>query len=163
MAAALGTVTSNPQNFRSVCLGVAINATNAAPSLATDGVPNYPVEKIYASDTGACFQANAARESMLSLRGTGTGTVTGTFIIWGFLAAGTAGANGPNGGSGFWVPVVKVNAGTAISITAPSGFAERELNLGLYDRLYLQCTAITGTSAAWEAWLSTARAGGQGC
>lgn len=138
-------------------------ANSAAPSLATDGVPNYPTEKIFNSDTGACYAANAARESVLVLFTTaGSGTMAGTFTIWGYLAKGTAGANGPNGGNGIWVPYIKVNGGTAFSSTSPITYAERDLNLGLFDRLYLQLTAVGGTGTAWEAWLNTARAGGQG-
>lgn len=138
-------------------------ANTAAPSLVTDGVPNYPVEKIYGTDTGACYQGYAARESFLTLFTTaGSGTLAGTFTLWGYLAKGTAGASGPNGGNGIWVPVVKVNGGTGFSSATPVTYAERELNLGLYDRLYLQLTAVGGTSTAWEAWLTTARAGGQG-
>lgn len=164
MAAAVGTVTNYNNSVRAICLMFNLTATNAAPSGATQAgaVPNYPTNAIVNSDTGACYDGRPARESMLSLYSTaGSGTITGTFVLWGFLPAGSAGANGPNAGAGIWVPVIKVNGGSSISQTAPLTFAERELNLGLYSQLYLQCTAITGTSAAYEAWLSTAYKGGQ--
>lgn len=151
MANVVGTIACSKNAIRAVCLMVGQTTNTGAPATATDGVPNYPDESIYASDTGACFAACAARESFLSIITTaGSGTCTGTFTLWGFVAAANAGA-------GAWVPVVKVNAAAAISQTAPVAFAERELDLGLFDRLYLQLAAISGTSAAFEAWLSTAR------
>lgn len=160
MTASVGTVTNSQNAKRSICLMVGLTAANPAPAADTDGVPNYSLN-LPGVDTGACFPALAARESILSLFSTaGSGTLSGTFVLWGFLAAGTAGADGPHGGAGAWVQIETIS-GAALSGAAPLSYSERLLNLGAYDRLYLQCTAITGTGAAFEAWLTTARKGGQ--
>lgn len=155
MANTVGTVQSSSNAFRSICLMVGQTTNNGAPSLATDGVPNYPVGSIYASDSGACYAAMSARESYLSVFTTaGTGTTTGVFTLWGYVAA-------ANGGAGVWVPLIKVNGGAAVTGTAGASYAELEKAIGLFDRLYLQVATIGGTGTAFEAWLSTARAGGQ--
>lgn len=156
MAAVVGTVTSTANAKRSICLMVAQAATNAAPSAATAGVSSYPIAQSLNADTGAFYTGVSPDESVLQLFTTaGTGTVTGTFVLWGFLAAGSAGVNGPNGGSGIWVQIATLSA---FSGTAPASAVQNMPYLGAYDRLYLQCTALTGTSAAFEAWLTTARA-----
>lgn len=157
MAAAVGTVTNSGNAKRSICAMVAQAATNAAPASATAGVPSYPIAGLPV-DNGAFYSGVAPDESVLSLwSSAGSGAISGTFILWGFLAAGSAGVSGPNGGAGQWVQIATINSG-AISGTAPLTFSQNLPYLGAYDRLYLQCSAISGTSAAFEAWLTTFRA-----
>lgn len=155
MAAAVGTVTNNSNAKRAICLMTAQIATTAAPAGATAGVPSYPL-MLPGVDTGAFFTGSAPDNSVLQVFSTaGAGTISGTFILWGFVAAGSAGVNGPNGGSGVWLQVATI---TTLSGAAPVSEIQNIPYLGAYDRLYLQCSAISGTSAAFEAWLSTARA-----
>lgn len=156
MAAVVGTVTNSFNAKRSICLMVAQAATNAAPAAATAGVAAYPIAQSLNADTGAFYTGVAPDESVIQLFTTaGAGAVTGTFVLWGFLAAGSAGVSGPNGGAGVWVQIATL---TAFSGTAPASAIQNIPFLGAYDRLYLQCTALTGTSVAFEAWLTTARA-----
>lgn len=124
-------------------------ANTGAPSGAAAGVPNYPTNKIVADD-GACFAASAAPSSTLMISSSaGSGVMTGTFTLWGYLAA-----------TGVWYPI-KVNGGAAIAeLTTPGDtirYSERFLDLGHYDRLALELAAVGGTATAFEAWLVTAR------
>ncbi len=149
--------TDNSAAFRSICLFTGLAATNGQPSASTDGVPVYRRVAQGGADEGASFVARASREAVLFLKGTGTGTVAGTFRLWGYLAA-----------LGEWVPVGAtpagdttkgiINAGVSIGETKADKVLHCEpfLLAGLFDRLYLECTAISGTLPSFEAWLTTA-------
>jgi hypothetical protein len=128
-------------------------ATSAVPTLATDGVPCYRNENSpQTTDYGVCYTGRASREASIMIRGTGTGTVTGTFRLWGFCGA-----------LGKWVPVGTgadttkgtLNAGAAIGEVNADEVLHSEpfYVAGHFDRLYLQCTAIGGTTPSFEAWI----------
>lgn len=126
---------------------------NSPPTLATDGVPNYPNPHA-ALDTGACFMGKPARESSLCIVGTGTGTIVGTFRLWGYLAC-----------AGEWFPLGTgtealkgvINAGVAIGEVKADKVlhAEPVLMSGHFDRLYLELSSPGGTSPSFSAWLVT--------
>ena len=144
---------------RAICLVTGLAATNSPPSGATAGVPCYRTKTNRSADTGACYNTRAARESTLVIKGTGTGTVTGTFRLWGYVATPSS--------TGAWYPMGtgtdadkgKINAGTALGevITDVVLHAEPVLYVGHFDRIYLECTAIGGSSPSFEAWLITPR------
>jgi len=129
---------------------MAAQATNnSPPSLVTDGVPVYPTKRL-SSDDGACYMGLSARESTLMIGSTaGSGTMVGTFYLWGYLVA-----------SGKWYRIA-VNGGSALAETTADNIAyqERFLNLGHYDRLYLELASVGGSATAFEAWLATSPAG----
>ncbi len=149
--------TDNSAAFRSVCLFTGLAAVNGQPSASTDGVPVYQAPNSGNAVTGASYIARASREAVLFLKGSGTGTVAGTFRLWGYLAA-----------LGEWVPVGAtpagdttkgtINAGVSIGETKADKVLHCEpfLLAGLFDRLYLECSAISGTLPSFEAWLTTA-------
>lgn len=137
---------------RAICLMTAQNAANNPPTLATDGVPNFPSGLSEPSDVGAGFRGLSAEDSTLLIRSVGgSGTLAGTFTLWGYLAA-----------SGAWYPM-KVNGGVALAeVTAPADLiAHREVfnQLGHFDRLYLELASPGGTTPNFEAYLVTARQG----
>ncbi len=138
---------------RAICLLTAQTANNSPPTLVTDGVPNYPVRGNYNADSGACFTGLSAVWSTLAIASSaGSGTMTGTFTLWGYLS-------GPD----TWFPMA-INAAAATPHT-PAAIAETAAdqirfvqvmqNLGHFDRLYLELASVGGTATAFEAWLST--------
>ncbi len=161
MTLAVGDIRYNTDNsaaFRAACLLTAQTTTNGQPSLATDGIPVYmPVAK-GDKDRGASYVARASLESSIFIASkAGSGTVAGTFRMWGYLAA-----------LGAWVPVGAtpagdttkglLNAGVSIGETKADVVLHCEpfLLAGHFDRLYLEVTAISGTGTSFEAWLVTA-------
>ncbi len=140
---------------RAVKLLEAVVAVNGQPSAATDGIPCYPTNRIVADD-GVCFTASPAQDSSIFLKGTGTGAVTVTARLWGYLAA-----------LGEWVPVGTGSDGTKGVLNAGAAFGavkagkvlhvEALLYGGHFDRLYLEVTAIGGTSTSVDAWVVTPR------
>ncbi len=147
--------TDNSAAFRSVCLFTGLAAVNGQPALSTDGVPVYRRVAQGGTDEGASYIARASREAVLFLTGTGTGTVAGTFRLWGYLAAAAAWA--PLG-TGVATTKGTINGGASIGETKADVVlhAEPVLLAGLFDRLYLECTAISGSTPSFEAWLTTA-------
>lgn len=151
---ALGTVTGNYNNTRQVCLLAAVAATNGQPALATDGVPMYktPDEKLTGPDKGIAVPGKQPSEASIMVKAVGTGTVSMTLRLWGYLAA-----------LGEWVPVGTgadttkgtLNAGTAIGETKADKALHSEpiLYLGHFDRLYLEVVAISGTGTAITAYV----------
>jgi hypothetical protein len=157
MTLAAGDVKSGTSNAkRHICIFTGLAATNGQPSGATAGVPCYMSHANRSADTGACYNTNAAREATLVVKGTGTGTVTGTFRLWGYMTAATE-----------WFPLGTgadstkgiINGGAAIGEVKSDKVlhAEPVLMAGHFDRLYLECTAIGGSSPSFEAWLVTPR------
>lgn len=148
---AVGDVKFYANAKKAICLLTAQTANNSPPASATAGVPNYPVLQgagaILNAATGACYTGNAAASSTLMISSSaGSGTMTGTFTLWGYLVA-----------SGHWYPI-EVNSGDAIAETATDAirYVERYPDLGHYDRLYLELSAVGGTDTAFEAWMVTA-------
>lgn len=142
--------------FRSVCLFTGLTTTNGQPSSPTDGVPVYaqPV----AGGSGASFLSDASQEAILFMACVGSATPSITLRLWGYLAS-------LNGGT--WVPVGatpagdttkgQLNNGVAIGPTKTNTILHCEpvLLAGLFDDLYLEVVAISGTGATAEAWLTT--------
>ncbi len=153
MTTTLGDVTGTGNAKRSVCLMTAQAANNNAPTdglASTAGVPNYPNSAVYGSDSGACYTGRCAETSTLAISSSaGSGTMVGTFTLWGYLAV-----------TGVWYPIL-VNAGSALAETAADKirYAEKYTTLGHWDRLYLQLSAVGGTLTAFEAWLTTGAPG----
>jgi hypothetical protein len=155
---AVGDVSCGAGNSkRAVCLMIAQTANTGAPSLATEGVSNYPGRSLYSADEGACFTGLCALDSTLVIASTaGSGTMAGTFTLWGYMV-------GPNK----WFPIA-VNAAAATPNT-PVALAETAADeiryqqqfrdLGHYDRLFLQLASVGGTATAFEAWLATGSEG----
>ena len=148
MATAVGDVLSTNNTKRAVCLMTGQLTNNGAPSGATAGVPCYPDPSLApgANDSGHCFTGRDARESTIVIRSTaGTGTMVGTFVLWGYLATVNE-----------WFPI-KLNAGTALAEYSSDKILYREyvLGLGHFDRLYLELQAVGGTGTAFEAWAIT--------
>lgn len=154
MVATLGQISGAANAKRSVCLLPPTTANTAIPSAVTDGIACYPDPRNINSDQGHCYLGQAAKESTLMVHATVTAgqVLVGTLTLWGYLAA-----------SGQWYEI-PTNGGTKVT---PVAFAEtdtdrithveRFLNLGHFDRLCLQLTAIGGTGASFEAWLTTAQ------
>lgn len=145
---------------KTVCLLTGIIATNGQPSTPNDGVPVYETDN--SSTTGdvnaaVSYMSRASREGSLVLKGVASGgTASVTARLWGYHAA-----------LGQWVPMGAgadttkgvINAGAAMGPTKTNTVlhAEPVLLLGMFDRVYLEITAISGTSMTVEAWLTTAR------
>ena len=149
----------NSQNvFRSICLMTGQTAAMVAP-VGLVGVPNYPSKGYLAGDDGACFAVRSAEESTLQLRSTaGSGTMSATIVLWGYLAA-------ANSGAGAWYPVSDFANVASMALVQGSlvptqlFLTDRFANLGHYDRLYCQLVAVAGTATAMEVWCTTARLG----
>lgn len=155
---AVGDITSAANCKRAICLMTAQTANTGQPTdgaispgaLGAGVVPNFPNEGLFGNDTGASFAGEAAERSTLLISSTaGSGTMVGTFVLWGFL-------KGPNK----WYPI-NVNAGAALAELASPGdtirYQEKYLQLGHYDYLFLELKAVGGTATAFEAFLVTSR------
>jgi hypothetical protein len=147
---AVGDVKHFANAKKAICLMTAQTANTGAPAAATDGVPCFPVVQgagaILNAASGHCFTGMPAASSTLMIGSSaGSGTMVGTFTLWGYLTA-----------SGQWYPVA-VNDGAALAETANDAirFTERFPDLGHYDRLFLQLASVGGTDTAFEAWLVT--------
>lgn len=127
---------------KGICL-LASTAAQAAPTLATDGVPAYPANAVFSVSTGAMHTGLSERESTLCVKVGGT-TPSAILTMWGYVADDTSGT------PGFWVPIV-VNTGTAVTVN----YSQRMFNCGHFQRLALSLGTVTGTSPTFEAWLMT--------
>lgn len=136
---AVGDIVSKANAKKSVCLATGLNATNAAPAAAGDGIPVYPTNQIVADD-GHCYTTCPAMSSTLVVKLTGT---SATVALWGYLAAADA-----------WCPIVPDGAASS-DVALTESTALRYLDLGHFDELYLECSAIS--AATLEAWLTTSR------
>lgn len=148
--AAIGDVTAvaGGGDVKAVELLASATATNSPPSGASAGLA-----------LGSLTQYGVAPESaVLAIASTaGSGTMTATFRVWGYLPV----------GGGIWVPLGPgadstkgvVNLETAIGETGADTIRHSEVieNLGMFSRLYLEITAIGGTSTAVTAWLVVRR------
>lgn len=158
---AVGDVTFDQNASRAVCLMTAQTTTTAVPTLATQGVPSFQIATAAPLGTpkGAFDPARPPLASTLMVSSSaGSGTMTATLRLWGYVAAIGAWvpvSSNPNDitKSGFIYNGVAIPENTADQIS----YSETLLNLGHYDRLYLQCSAIGGTATAIEAWLVSAR------
>jgi hypothetical protein len=133
-------------------------ANTGAPTLATQGVPVNPDSGFgfTPADTAHGFAGRDARESTLLIYGacTAAQVLTGTFTLWGYLAA-----------SGKWYEI-PVAGGTRVApIALPETDAdvvthvERFQNLGHFDRIFLELAAIGGAGASFSAHLVTGISG----
>lgn len=124
---------------KNIKLAENLTVANAVPTVATDGIATYPKDGFYGSDSGHCYTSTAALTSTLLVDMTGT-TPSFTFTLWGYLAT-----------AGKWYPIKVFTAMTANTVT--QGLQD----LGHFDRLYLQATAVTGTTPSANAYLVTSR------
>lgn len=136
------------QAYRATKLLDQVTATNGAPSAATAGVAMKDFNRPYV----------ASREASVVVVSTaGSGTMTVTIKMWGYLAAASR-----------WVPLGKnstaatkgiLNDGNAIAETGTDsiGHAEPLLFAGHFDRIYAEVTAIGGTDTAITVWLVVPR------
>lgn len=124
-------------------------ATNGAPSASTDGVP---------------IPANCDRAVLLINNSAGSGgSLSVTIKVWGYSKrADDASGDGwfPLGVNATAADKGKLNEGNAIAEIAANDIRHAEELFGLLrlDRLYLEITAIAGTSNTIEAWAHFASA-----
>jgi hypothetical protein len=143
--AAIGDVTNvYAGEVKGIEMLASATATNSPPSGASAGLEINALRQFgKLPDKAALVIASTA----------GSGTMTATFRIWGRVPM----------GSGIWVPLGPgadatkgvINLETAIGETGADTLRHTEMieNLALFDRLYLEITAIGGTSTAVTAWL----------
>lgn len=132
-----------------VTLLTSATATNSAPTSATQGVL---IKKV-----GEGRGLGGAQRGLLLLKSTaGSGTMTCTVKLWGYISAGSGDAAIPAAG---WYPLGTsstaankgiINEASAIGETTADGIAHAEVveNLFCFRRLYAEITAIGGTSTA---------------
>lgn len=126
-------------------------ANVAAPTLVTDGIPMYEVDKLGQGSTifkdGVNFPHQPTSKHRLCIRGTvNAGQVlVGTFTLWGWLESAQA-----------WFQI-RVNAGSALAETGTDviGYSEVIDQLSAFDRVALSLASIGGTGASFNAWLVT--------
>lgn len=138
-----------------------VAASNGAPSdtaeaSEAEGHATFEVgdaQNMYAlwkqTETGCFFMSEAPESSRLFIECAGSGVMTCTAVLWGYLAA-----------AGKWFPL-SVNGGAAIAETASDviKYTQEYTNLGVFDRLYLQVT-LAGTTNTCNAYLATCRKAG---
>jgi hypothetical protein len=132
--------------------------TNSAPSGATAGVQ---IRKTSSSTAGRGL--SAAQRALILIKSTaGSGTMTATVKLWGYISAGSGDAANPAAG---WYPLGTsstaankgiVNEQSAMGETTADGIAHAEVleNIAPFDRLYAEVTAIGGTSTAISVFLA---------
>lgn len=142
---------------KAFCLLAGVVATNGKPTAATDGYPCYPDESKAASGGAAsvCYTTKTANEATIFAKGTGTGTVTMTLRMWGYLSA-----------LGKWVPIGTGADATKGTLNAGAAVGEDTADVavhcepfylaGHFDRLYCEVTAI-GAATTVEVWIVTSR------
>jgi hypothetical protein len=122
-------------------------ATNSPPS-ANAGV---------AVNALSLYGSVPQRGALVIASTAGSGTMTATFRLWGKLPV----------ASGIWVPLGPgtdaakgvINTGSAIGETGSDTLRHSEMveNLGMFERLYVEITAIGGTATAVTAWMVVQR------
>ena len=144
--AAVGDIKSVNSTKKSICLMAAQGSATTVPTLATHGLPTYPVASAYDVDTGAFFLSTNPTYNVLTIHNSaGSGSLTGVFTLYGYLAA-----------SGVWYPI-KVNGGSAVTGTTTLRYVETyTATLGQFDRITLDVQSPGGTGQQFEAWLTTA-------
>jgi hypothetical protein len=118
-------------------------AVNSPPSGASAGISVNDL---------SIFGIPPARMVLAIASTAGSGTMTATFRLWGYLPV----------GGGLWLPLGPggdttkgiVNLGAAVGETSADSIRHAEVieNPGSFQRLYLEITAIGGTSTAVTAW-----------
>lgn len=153
MSLTVGQIQSKSNAKKAVVIMAAQTGNTGAPSASTDGIPAYPTNQI-AADDGHCYAADAAMYSTLLIKGRCTAgqTLVGTFTLWGYDSLLDA-----------WFEI-PVNGGTAVTPVALAetsadqiNFQEQFMNLGHYDRLFLELASIGGGGATFDAALVTQR------
>jgi hypothetical protein len=154
---AVGDVKNYSKALRTTCLLTGATAANSPPALVTDGVPMFPNESIYGSDTGVSFATVPTHEGAIVIKGVASGgTIAATFRLWGYhddLAE--------------WVPLGTgadttkgtLNAGAAMGATKTNKIlhAEAVVLVGNFTRLYLELIGPAGTTATFDAWIVVPR------
>ena len=147
--AAVGDVTAvNGGEAKAIELLAATTATNSPPSGGSAGLSVNELRQY----------GQLPDRAVLALASTaGSGTMTVTCRLWGHLPT----------ASGIWVPLGpgadatkgQINSVAAIGETGADTIRHSEVieNLALFDRLYLEVTAIGGTSTSVTAWLVVRR------
>ena len=140
---AAGDVTQQPRT-RTIELITAATATNGIPSLSTHGVSlNDFLKGCVAPVTGSLFARSTA----------GSGTMTYTGRLWGYHSK-----------PAVWMPLGTHATATLKGVINEANaqgevdadiirHAEPIQGFGDFERLYLEITAIGGTSTAISAWL----------
>lgn len=157
--AAQGDVVETYSVYRSVCLLTGVTAINSPPSgnaagVVCNGADMFPASQV---DSGTNYFRRPAMESVIMAKGVGSGgTVTMTLRLWGY-----------NASLAQWVPIGTgadstkgiLNAGAAIGEVKQDTALHCEpfYLAGCFERLYVEVTAIGGTSTAVEVWLVTPR------
>jgi hypothetical protein len=154
MPSALGDEKTWGNASKSVCILAPATANNAIPTLDTQGISMY-VPPRAVPGTGhksLAYGGQPPKSATLCIAGTATTgqTLVGTFTLWGYH---------PVLG---WLEI-PVNGGTAITPVALAEtdtdkitYTQRFEDVSHFQRLYLQLTAIGGTGASFEAWMTTA-------
>lgn len=131
-------------DVKAICLLPSATATNGPPTRASDGLGLAAVWAMFGS---APIDAN-----LVIFSTAGSATMTATFRLWGYHPI----------GAGYWVPLGPgadatkgvINSLTAVGETSADAILHSEpiALLGIAGaRLYLEITAIGGTSTAVEA------------
>ncbi len=148
-SAAIGDVTSlGSQEVKVVEILASATATNSPPT-NNAGV---------AVNDLSLFGAPPQKAALVVASTAGSGTMTATVRLWGKLPV----------GGGIWMPLGPgadatkgvINEGTALGETSADAIRHSEMveNLGMFERLYLEITAIGGTSTAVTGWMVVQRA-----
>ena len=148
---AIGDITTYPDNeAKSIVLLASVTATNSPPSGASAGLA--------ISDISNLFNFMPSEAGLLLYSTAGSGTMTCTARLWGYHPI----------GEGMWFPMGAgadatkgvINATVAMGETAADKIRHMETVAlpGFVSRLYLEVTAIGGTSTAVTAELVVRRA-----
>lgn len=146
--AAIGDITAiSSGEVKVVEILASATATNSAPS-ANAGV---------AVNALSIYGVPPAKGALVIASTAGSGTMTATFRLWGKLPV----------ASGIWVPLGPgtgaakgtLNTGSAVDETGADLLRHSEMveNLGMFERLYVEITAIGGTATAVTAWMVVQR------
>lgn len=142
----------------SCTLFTSLTAANSAPSGATAGVPL----RRTSMTTSGFF---GAQRGLLLIKNTaGSGTMTCSVKLWGYISAGSN-PDVANPASG-WYPLGTsttasskglVNEASSMGETGADTIAHAEVieNLGAFDRIYGELAAVAGTATAISAYLLT--------
>jgi hypothetical protein len=148
--AAIGDVTAMSGDARVIEMLSSATAVNSPPAGASAGISVNDL---------SIFGIPPARMVLAIASTAGSGTMTATFRLWGYLPV----------GGGLWVPLGPggdtakgvLNLEAAIGETSADSIRHAEVieNPGMFQRLYLEITAIGGTATAVTAWFVVRRPG----
>ncbi len=131
----------------------AATATNSAPTTAAAGSSLHLGSNPGRPNEG--FSLSTLDDCVLLMKSTaGSGTMTVTLKLWGYCASPTA-AWHPLGTHTVDASRGLLNEATAIGEVTADALSFSQVITGLrhFDRVYLEITAIGGTSTAVSAWL----------